>query len=79
MAEQVINKKEQEKILNMFSKRVKALGLKRGNKSYYREQAAFMAGVWTALGLQGKFIPPYWQLCCMTNREIIEKNNKKDE
>lgn len=65
----MITKEEQKRIEDMFKNRMITLKIKFRSKTFYNKQAAFFAGVLTAIN-EG---PPYWSLAIQSGREIIEK------
>jgi hypothetical protein len=76
----MIEKEKITEIENKFESRMYELDIKYDSKKYREEQAAYFSGVmqgWITMSLIDK-LPPYWVLCILSGRCIVDKERHKE-
>lgn len=70
-----ITDEQKKQIEDLFVNRMKHQGIKFESSAYYKEQAAFFAGVMSTLvaTIPGYIPSPKWSICCMSDRAIVDK------
>lgn len=66
---------ERDRIESAFMERMKSQHIKHTSIKYYQAQAEFFVGVCVGLNIEP---PPYWSICIMSGRDIVEEKRKKN-
>jgi hypothetical protein len=78
MAFKQFTEEQQREVLKLFASRCENLNIKSGTKTFFKEQAAFIAGVVSASSILKVDTPPYWSIACISDRPLINSKTSKD-
>lgn len=76
---QAISDEIAKNILATMSRRFRAMEVQYRSGAFYKAQAEYIAGVWSALDELGYTIPFGWLLIVQSRRELVSNYNKQEE